>query len=90
MVVPYYCVIVRSVKGAAGESCSVPRKKKDDPSPPVRKLSISLPRDVAEFVEGAWREHELQDGTLTRNVSQFIADILRRELDRRAARPKRR
>ncbi|MGH7755044.1 MAG: hypothetical protein ACREM8_02015 [Vulcanimicrobiaceae bacterium] len=81
---------MRDVKDTAGEKSRAARKKQGDTTPPAVKLSITLPHDVAEFVEDTWREHELRDGSLTRNVSQFIADILRRELDRRAARTKRR
>jgi hypothetical protein len=81
---------MRSVNAAGGEESRVAGKKKSDPTPPVRKLSISLPQDVAEFVERSWRDAELQDGSQSRNVSQFIADVLRREMDRRAIRAKRR
>jgi hypothetical protein len=84
MLLLYYYSKVRSVKPKGGETLSVPRKKKDDPTPPARKISISLPDEIAEWVEESWRSHVLRDGALTRNVSQFVADILRREKDRRA------
>jgi len=82
--------MMRSANVTGVEVPNVAGKKKDDPTPTVRKLSISLPHDVAEFVERSWRDAELQSGAQSRNVSQFIADVLRREMDRRNARAKRR
>ncbi len=73
-----------SVNALSGEAKEVARKKKDDDSPPSQRFGVSLPHDVVDFIESTWRHAELLDGSPCKNVSQFFADVMRREMSRRS------
>ena len=60
---------------------------KNDPTIGHIRSTFTLPPDVVKALDTVWRAHVNGDGTLCRNKSNYIADLIRRDLQSKHAKP---
>ncbi|MBV8581445.1 MAG: hypothetical protein JOZ86_12540 [Candidatus Eremiobacteraeota bacterium] len=44
------------------------------------RVTFTLPPEVARALDDAWRQHHNIDGTLCRNKSNYVADLIARNV----------
>jgi hypothetical protein len=54
------------------------------------RATFTLPPDVVAALETVWRSHINDDGTLSRSKSNYISDLVRRDIRAKRARGKQR
>ena len=66
---------------------SIVATKLDDVRYP--RLTFTVPPEVAEALDLAWRHHENLDGSLCQNKSNYVADLVRRDVEQKRLKTKR-
>lgn len=46
---------------------------------PFQRVTFTVPPEIAQMLDTAWRLHENLDGSLCRNKSNYIADLIARD-----------
>ena len=52
------------------------------------RVTFTVPPDIARLLDTAWRHHENLDGSLCRNKSNYITDLVRRDASKKTGQTK--
>jgi hypothetical protein len=52
------------------------------------RVTFTVPPEIAKILDSSWRQHENLDGSLCKNKSNYVVDLIRRNLEGKSNGPK--